>query len=384
MENRFPSCLQLHWQNRTPSGKKTHMNNVLLRQPALHVLLFMLSMKALPQAPAPSHVVIVVEENRDYSQVIGAAAAPYINSLSADSDAALFTQSYAIMHPSQPNYLCLFSGSDQGITNDSLPKSLPFSKDNLGGLLIKAGKTFVGYSEDLPQAGFEGEKSGEYARKHNPWANWQNATSCVVPASSNQPFSAFPTNHDSLPAVAFVCPNLNHDMHNGTDPTTITRADTWLHDHMDGYIQWAKKNNSLLILTFDEGKEKGDNRIVTIFIGAMAKHGNYSEKIDHYSVLRTVEDMFGLSHAGNSASATPIINCWKGKTAAINFSAASMPKPSYQSRFLNPLNISLDMRNPDNLRPVIFDVLGRYTVVPVHAGHGIHSLIHFTPGFPAK
>jgi phosphatidylinositol-3-phosphatase len=338
------------------------MNNFPLRQPALLGVLFMFSMNALSQVPAPAHVVIVVEENRDYAQVIGAAAAPYINSLAADTGAALFTQSFALIHPSQPNYLMLFSGSNQGITNDSLPKNLPFSKDNLGGLLIKAGKTFAGYSEDLPQAGFEGEKSGEYARKHNPWANWQNAASCAIPLSANRPFTAFPANFDSLPAVAFVCPNLTHDMHNGTDPAAMTTADTWLRDHMDGYIQWAKKNGSLLILTFDEGKEKGDNRIVTIFIGAMVKHGDYSEKIDHYSVLRTVEDMFGLSHAGSSATASAITDCWKGKTSLLTVVPACRKTHSLNSFLINPFMLPGDKGHQATAPKgglLIFDIRGR-------------------------
>ena len=62
--------------------------------------------------PRPDHVVIVIEENHSYSEIIGSSAAPYINSLAAQG--ALFTQSHATTHPSQPNYLHLFSGSNQG------------------------------------------------------------------------------------------------------------------------------------------------------------------------------------------------------------------------------------------------------------------------------
>lgn len=78
--------------------------------------------------PRPDHVVIVIEENHSYSEIIGSPAAPYINSLAAQG--ALFTQSYAITHPSQPNYLDLFSGFNQGVTNDSCPHY--FTTDNLG------------------------------------------------------------------------------------------------------------------------------------------------------------------------------------------------------------------------------------------------------------
>src|SRR5437763_17138020 len=85
--------------------------------------------------PRPDHVVIVIEENHSYSQIIGSSAAPYINSLAAQG--ALFTQSYAITHPSQPNYLHFFSGSAQGVTDDTCPPpGSPYSAANLGGELI--------------------------------------------------------------------------------------------------------------------------------------------------------------------------------------------------------------------------------------------------------
>jgi len=71
--------------------------------------------------PKPSHVVVVIEENHGYSQIIGSSQAPYINTLATQG--ALFTKSYAISHPSQPNYLALFSGSTQGIIDDSLRRS---------------------------------------------------------------------------------------------------------------------------------------------------------------------------------------------------------------------------------------------------------------------
>src|SRR5215475_2202688 len=99
--------------------------------------------------PRPDHVVIVIEENHSYSEIIGSFAAPYINSLVAQG--ALFTQSYAITHPSQPNYLDIFSGFNQGVTNDSCPHY--FATDNLGLYLLNASLSFAGYSEDLPSIG---------------------------------------------------------------------------------------------------------------------------------------------------------------------------------------------------------------------------------------
>jgi phosphatidylinositol-3-phosphatase len=327
-------------------------------------LLYFLPFPAFSQIPAIDHVVIVVEENRDYSQIMDSASAPYIKAMASDSDAALFNQSFALTHPSQPNYLMLFSGSNQGITNDSMPKNLPFTADNLGASLLKAGKTFAGYSEDLPQMGFEGATSGVYARKHNPWVNWQNSITNGVPASANLPFTSFPSHFDSLPSVAFVIPGLSDDMHNGT----VGKADTWLRDHMDGFRQWAKKNNGLLILTFDEGKNSGTNRIVTVFLGQAIKHGAYNEQINHYSVLRTLEDMFGLPHAANSATASPITDCWKEKTRTLLPVTHPLTKntPSVAC-LLNPLSSGFrDYANQGvgfGEHALIFDFLGRRTAL---------------------
>ena len=109
--------------------------------------------------------------------IIGNTAAPYINT-SLVPEAALMTNSHAIGHPSQPNYLALFSGSTQGVTDDSCPHS--FSVANLGSEALAAGKSFAGYSESMLIDGFTGCSSpnGLYARKHNPWVNFTN-----VPAS---------------------------------------------------------------------------------------------------------------------------------------------------------------------------------------------------------
>src|SRR5258708_2919193 len=79
---------------------------------------------------------------------------------------ALFTQSYAVSHPSQPNYLAMFSGSDQGIADDNGPISFP--GPDLASALAAKGRTFTGYSEDLPSVGSKVLQSGAYARKHNP------------------------------------------------------------------------------------------------------------------------------------------------------------------------------------------------------------------------
>ncbi len=276
----------------------------------LLILVFFLSIfqgVSYAQIPKPAHVVIVILENRAYNQIIGSSAAPFINSLVKSKDGALFTNFHAITHPSQPNYLALFSGSVQGIKNDGKPKNLPFTTPNLGNELLEKGYTFAGYSEDLPGVGFAGVSSGLYVRKHNPWVNWQDSKKNGLPDRVNLPLTRFPKNYKFLPVVSFVIPNLDNDMHNGS----IKRGDKWIREHLKGYIEWAKKHNSLFILTFDEDNFTPVNKIPTLLVGEMVKQGRYSRRLNHYNLLRTIEEMYGLAHAGISADSSAISGCWK-------------------------------------------------------------------------
>lgn len=293
----------------------------------------------------PAHVVIVMEENHDYSQIIGSQYAPFINSLAQQG--ALMTNSTAIEHPSEPNYLDLFSGSNQGVyaksgfTGDELPTqfpgiSLPFTTPNLGAELLKAGDTFVSYAESLPYAGYDSldtttqGNSGNYARRHNPAVNWTdpnnpggNLANNVMPTSVNQPFTSFPTDFNQLPTVSLVVPNVADDMHDDPSPTGIQKADTWLQNNLGAYAAWAQKNDSLLIVTWDENDDSAGNHIPTIFFGPMVQFGKYTEAINHFNVLRTVEDLYGLPHAGASATAAPITDIFTPLLAAGSTVAAT-------------------------------------------------------------
>jgi hypothetical protein len=250
--------------------------------------------------PRFDHIVVAIEENHDYSEIIGSDDAPYINSLA--SQGASFTDFHAIRHPSQPNYLALFAGSTLGVTDDSCPRNL--SGPDLGGELIARSQTFAGYAESMPGVGFTGCTSGDrlYARKHNPWVNFSD-----VPASANQPFTNFPADFTRLPTVAFVVPNLQNDMHDGT----VKRGDGWLKTHLDGYVQWAKTHNSLFILTWDEDDGSDKNQIPTIFVGSHVKVGQYSKTINHYSVLSTIEDIYGLPYTHNASEGMAIKDIWQ-------------------------------------------------------------------------
>ena len=275
-----------------------HSQDVMQRGDA--AALIDLAMKKIKQRQAairPDHVVIVVEENHKNTQIIGNASAPYINSLAEQG--ANFTNSHAMQHPSQPNYLYLFSGSNQGVKDDTVPHT--FTGPNLASSLLNANLTFGGFSEDMPSVGFTGNWYKQYGRKHNPWVDFTN-----VPSSVNRPFSQFPTDFTQLPTVSFVMPNMTNDMHDGT----IAQGDAWLRDHLDAYVQWAKTHNSLLVVTWDEDDFSPNNQIPTMFVGPMVRQGIYSEPINHLNVLRTLEDLYNLPHSGQSSSALPIDDVW--------------------------------------------------------------------------
>src|SRR6185503_17479373 len=113
----------------------------------LLLLAFGVQVNAQTPIPRPDHVVVLILENHSSTQIYGSADAPHINALANGSHAAYFPLSYAITHPSQPNYLDLYAGCNQGVLLDFLPSGYPFSTPNLGAQLIDSGFTWASYSE---------------------------------------------------------------------------------------------------------------------------------------------------------------------------------------------------------------------------------------------
>jgi hypothetical protein len=313
--------------------------------------------QAAAGVPRPDHVVIAVFENKKANSIFGNSQAPYINSLAAGG--AKFTQSFAIEHPSEPNYLDLFSGANQGVTDDSCPHT--FSTANLGAQLVGAGLTFGGYSEGLPSVGSTTCSSGNYARKHNPWVNFSN-----VPSADNLPYTSFPTDYSTLPTVSFVVPDLCNDMHD----CTIATGDTWLKNNLDGYAQWAQTHNSLLIVTFDEDDGSAANNIATLFYGQQVRTGTYAEHIDHYDVLRTIEDMYGLPYAGNAATSTPITDVW-----STNPSPVTVTNPGSQTSTAGTPITPLQLAASGGTAPYTWSVTG----LPAGLTAGSSGLVSGTP-----
>ena len=244
--------------------------------------------------PTPDHIVVVVEENRSYDDVASAPYLGFLRSIGAD-----MTASYAVGHPSEPNYLALWSGSTQGLTDDTCPHTFP--APSLGDQLLASGRTVAGYFESMPSAGYLGCTSGRYVRKHNPLADFR-ATS--GPAT-NLPMTAFPTDYTHLPTVSLVVPNLDDDMHDGS----VSAADRWLEDNLGGYQRWAQTHNSVLIVTWDEDDRSASNHIDTVITGEYVAHTTSDAPITHYNVLHTIEQAYGLELLGPVAA--PIANVWQ-------------------------------------------------------------------------
>jgi acid phosphatase len=248
--------------------------------------------------PRPAHVVVVVEENHGLRDVIGSSNAPYLTALAKSG--ALFTRSFGVTHPSLPNYLALFAG----LTNDNRDgcPATGFRHDapNLASELLAVGLGFAAYSEALPSAGFTGCWAGTYARKHAPWVEFSN-----VPQALHRPWSAL-RSYDTLPTVTFIVPDVDDDMHDGS----VRQADDWARVHLDPLVRWAQTHDTLVIFTWDEGIDDA-NSIPTFFVGPMVRPGTYSERIDHYRVLRTLEDLYGLRPTGRAANVAPIAACWR-------------------------------------------------------------------------
>jgi phospholipase C len=261
-------------------------------------------------APVPrfDHVVVVIMENHSAAEIYGNGYAPYING-TLIAGGAKFNSSYGVTHPSQPNYIAMFSGSTQSVIDDSCPHS--FSTGNLGQQLIDAGFTFAQYSEGLPATGDASCTYGLYARKHNAAADFP-----VLPASANQPFANFASivANATLPTVSFVAPDLCNDMHGAgscSGANLIALGDTWLQNNLPQYLSSPAARNGLLIVTWDEDDSSGVNQIPTIFFGAHVKPGFASAAIvNHYNLLRTLEEMYGLAPLGAAALETPITDVW--------------------------------------------------------------------------
>ena len=248
-------------------------------------------------------------ENEEYGSIIGNPNAPYINSLA--SGGALATQYYAVSHPSLPNYLALVGGSTFGHTDDCSPgPGCSVVGPSLVDELVTAGISWKGYMENLPSPCAQAD-AGPYAVRHNPFVYFTNVVahwcSNVVPATQLQADIAA----GRLPTFAWLTPNLCNDMHD----CSVKTGDSYLAGVVP-QILGALGGNGALFLVWDEGTTNlaGGGRVTMVAAGPSVKKGYRSPvRYDHYSLLRTIEDAWGLPRLGSSASAPAMTDLFLGR-----------------------------------------------------------------------
>jgi phosphatidylinositol-3-phosphatase len=241
-----------------------------------------------------SRVFVVVLENREYGQVVGAPGAPYLNRLARRG--ALATRYYAISHPSLPNYLAMIGGSTFGIRSDCTGCSA--SGRSLPQQLSEAGVDWRAYMQGMPRGCYPGAYSGRYAKKHNPFYYFpsivSNPASCGRVVPGRRLWSDL--REGSLPAFGWVTPDLCNDAHD----CPLAKSDRYL-TRLAGALLPRLGPEGFLVITFDEGlSDRGcrgahGGRVATILAGPrVRRHARLDTPYTHYSLLATLERAFGV------------------------------------------------------------------------------------------
>jgi acid phosphatase len=254
--------------------------------------------------PQFGHVVLVMEENHGYSDVIGNPAMPYFNSLATKY--GLATQYYANIHPSIGNYFMLTTG--QIVTTDDSFKGT-VSVDNIVRDLLTAGKTWKSYAESLPSVGYTGGDVYPYAKRHNIFTYFTDVVNSSSEVNNLVPFSQFASDVSSgqLPNFSFVVPNLLNDAHDGILPM----ADFWLQQNIPALLSSSTfQKDGLLIIVFDEAggndSAHGGGHVAAVIVSPKAKAGYQSTTLyQHQSTLRLILQGLGISSYPGAAAQAP-------------------------------------------------------------------------------
>jgi hypothetical protein len=257
-----------------------------------------------------THVVWVVMENHGSGSIVGSSQAPYINQLA--NSYGLATNDVAISHPSLPNYIAMTSGGTQGVSDDSGPSSYPLSVPSIFSQL--PGGLSRSLQEGMPSSCLKSD-SGQYVVHHNPMAYYTNLGSDC--GKFDVAFGASP---DLSAAFTFITPNAIHDMLNGT----IAQGDSFLSSYVPALMATPQyqAGNTAIFITWDEDENSGgSNRVPTIVVSPYTGAVKVSTAYNHYSLLRTAEDLLGLPALGAAASATPM-------ESAFGLAGSPPPPPS--------------------------------------------------------
>jgi phosphatidylinositol-3-phosphatase len=271
----------------------------------LVVLLLAGAAQARNGVPSFRHVVVIVFENKESSSVLGTTEAPTFNAM--QSRYAGLTTYYGVTHPSLPNYLALVGGSTFGIDSDCT--SCIVNAVNLADTLQTKHKTWKLYAEGLPYAGFTGPSAGRYAKKHAPFLYFRDVVRSRQRLRRVVPLTQLRRDLQArrLPDFAFVVPDLCHSMHD----CSVSAGDTWLASQLPPLLALPK---TVVFVIFDEGEsnDHGGGHVPALALGTAVRSGaRFTAATNHYGLLRTIEDAWGLRLLGRSAGATPVTGIWK-------------------------------------------------------------------------
>jgi phospholipase C len=241
------------------------------------------------------HVVWIWMENHTHDQVIDNDAAPYTTGLAHACGSA--TDYRAVGSPSLPNYIAATSGSTQGIRDDGSPTQHPLDADNLFRQVRATGRSARTYAEDMPTP-CALASSGTYAVKHNPAAYFTgdgDRDACLVDnvAMGTPTAGALADDlaHDALPAFANLVPNLCNDTHDCGVPA----GDAWLHSWLDRILASATytEGKTAVFVVWDE-----PTPMPNVVIAPTLSGTTITDTVDHYTLLRTTEELLGLPLLG--------------------------------------------------------------------------------------
>jgi len=249
-------------------------------------------------------VILVVEENHNYSEVIGNSAMPYLNSLA--SQYGLATQYFANTHPSIGNYFMLTTG--QLVTNDDGFIGT-VGADNIVRNLIASGKTWKSYSENIPSTGYIGGDSYPYAKRHNPFAYFADVVNSSTQVNNLVSLSQFTSDlaNKQLPNFSYLVPNLLNDAHDGS----LQLADAWLQRNIAPLISSTLfQTDGLLIIVFDESDTSdsthGGGHVAAFIISPKAKQSYQSTTTyQHQSTLRLILEGLKIQNLPAAAGTAP-------------------------------------------------------------------------------
>jgi phosphatidylinositol-3-phosphatase len=253
------------------------------------------------------HIFVVVEENHNYSDVVASSSAPYLNGLI--NQYGLASNYFANAHPSMPDYFMLTTGQTLTLIDAVTPQSFPVSDDNVVRELIAAGKTWKSYAEDLPNVGYTGGDTGNYAVRHNPLAYMTDVQNNSAQVKNLVPFAQFSTDLPTanLPEYSFIVPNLCNDAHD----CPLSTADAWLKTNIDPIIQSPVfQKDGLLIIVFDEADTldftAGGGHVAAVIVSPLGKRGYKSIALyQHQSVLRLTLEGLGVAKLPGAAATAP-------------------------------------------------------------------------------